>query len=651
MDICIKHTLLILVLNNFKLQADTIYMMYWTVILFLMVAGPLPQGWLFVVSNVTTLSVPMSTPTASVSTVNPAVNLSPRPVASVESGHPLILTIDISSATSWRLEWSTNETGEVTLGSVKSSQIGACQESTPLSQPCRINVTRVRFSVEHPRHGDDIYCAVIIPGSWSPTRTTLKTSTEVNVLVPVEYVHLQSSSGEITEGQLIVKDGERFTLNCETSFCRPGATIKWMKDHIDVSALADDSTISNSDGLFKTSANLTILAERDSSLIKSVVQCIAFSESSNATSNSTEIITLRIPSQPSAVSPKYIDKGEVRLTWGIDRKSLYRVRFDIGILPDKDGLTVAPYTRQSGGNIPAGVLFSSRITGLQPNVVYNLSVIASNEVGRSAVSSVYITMLSNPESGIPYFYTGVALMAVASLILVTFGVGVAIKLKRGEIPFKLPVVFCSRADREPDPLYEDLENLGKSDAPVIEKRIKNSRKAKGDGKTSLGLVSGVYNSIASSIHVEGGTKKDNAGNIYDDIPVGSALFTSSRAGSTASQVEGKVRLAVPKSEPEDVYATSEKKKPPPIFKKPPSRKYKCTVATIDDETQDLEPGNPPTTMGADGPEIGQLSELKEDEPEKDDSRCEYMDMRVPEQPNETEYVDVQRPRKEPEKDS
>ncbi|XP_033758799.1 uncharacterized protein LOC117341074 isoform X4 [Pecten maximus] len=606
MDICIKHTLLILVLNNFKLQADTIYMMYWTVILFLMVAGPLPQGWLFVVSNVTTLSVPMSTPTASVSTVNPAVNLSPRPVASVESGHPLILTIDISSATSWRLEWSTNETGEVTLGSVKSSQIGACQESTPLSQPCRINVTRVRFSVEHPRHGDDIYCAVIIPGSWSPTRTTLKTSTEVNVLVPVEYVHLQSSSGEITEGQLIVKDGERFTLNCETSFCRPGATIKWMKDHIDVSALADDSTISNSDGLFKTSANLTILAERDSSLIKSVVQCIAFSESSNATSNSTEIITLRIPSQPSAVSPKYIDKGEVRLTWGIDRKSLYRVRFDIGILPDKDGLTVAPYTRQSG----------------------------------------------DPESGIPYFYTGVALMAVASLILVTFGVGVAIKLKRGEIPFKLPVVFCSRADREPDPLYEDLENLGKSDAPVIEKRIKNSRKAKGDGKTSLGLVSGVYNSIASSIHVEGGTKKDNAGNIYDDIPVGSALFTSSRAGSTASQVEGKVRLAVPKSEPEkDVYATSEKKKPPPIFKKPPSRKYKCTVATIDDETQDLEPGNPPTTMGADGPEIGQLSELKEDEPEKDDSRCEYMDMRVPEQPNETEYVDVQRPRKEPEKDS
>ncbi|XP_069115826.1 uncharacterized protein [Argopecten irradians] len=597
--------------------------------IYIMVFSYLLQGHLGVSSNVTYPSMSgTSTPTETAPIANAAVHLYPEPVASVERGYPLILTINIVSADSWRLEWSTSATGEVTLGSAKSRQLGTCQESTPLSEACLINSTSVRFSVENPVHGDYIYCAVMIPGTWNPNQTTLTASTEVYVQVPLEYVHLQYLSGESSEGQLIVKEGDNITLRCETSPCRPNATILWMKDGAVISSLVTNSTISIENGLLKTSEKLMISTARDS-ILKSAVQCVAVNYMSNnmskVRSKSLEIIILRVPPEPTAMSVAYIDKTSLNLSWSIDPLSLYRLTFDISVLPNTAGLAIGSPTRQNS----SGVLFSSMVLGLQPNTAYNISVTASNDVGTSSAVSTHVTIFTEAQSGLLYFHLGVALMAVSVVLLVTFGVCVVIKLKRDVVPFKIPRILISREGSAPDPMYEDLENLGKCDAPVIEKRLKNARKTKGELKATQGLVSGMYNSIGSSI--EDGIKKESPGNIYDDIPGASVFYTRSSTDSSSSPKEGKVQISVPKIE--------KQKQKPPILKKPPSRKYKNTVVvTVEDVNRDPEPENPATETDTHAKDV--LPEVEE-EPRSDDSNvgCQYMEMKGPDSQKD-EYVDV-----------
>ncbi|XP_060067635.1 uncharacterized protein LOC132547844 [Ylistrum balloti] len=617
-----------------------------TLRLYLLVLGSLSHGILCEAGNATHALMGTSTTDP---TEKPTIHLSPRPIASVEIGHPLKLTMNILSdiSTSWRLEWSKSNTGVNGLGSVTSFQITTCQESARMSDACLLNSTLVRFYVNNANHGDVIYCAVFIPGSWTSDQTRLTTFTRVYVYVPVESVRLQSSSGEISEGRLIVKEGDNFTLQCDTSLSRPAATISWIKDSVDTSWAGSKPTVSNIDGLFWTSQTLTILAERDHRSAKTFIVCNAVNGKSNATSSTLEIITLseyRQPStvtiehypvlRPTPVSVDYLNKADVRLSWSIEPESLYRVSFDMVIVPDTAGLTVGPPTRRGG----VGVLFSSKFTGLQPNQIYKVSVSAFNDLGSSDVTTVFFNMASDEtEAGLPYFLVGLTLIVVAVVMLSIFGV-IGILMKGGYLVrigkfCGLKSVCYSREDEQPDTVYQDLENLGRTDAIVIEKRLRKARKGDCESKANLGLVSGVYNSIALSI----GMCSDN---IYDDIPAAESVrFCSSGFGSAAA-AEAKVTLSVPK-------ANVEKKKPP-ILKKPPSRKYKESAAGQDNLTQEPNLAETPSNQNTDTPEKGCLSEIKEDVlPENVTVHCEYMEMRVPQPPKENEYVDVQRTRKEP----
>ncbi|OWF51497.1 hypothetical protein KP79_PYT22222 [Mizuhopecten yessoensis] len=586
-------------------------------------------------------SVLSSSPT-SMST-SPVLSLSPHPEATVVKGQPLILTITIMAGTSPAsvLQWSTSSTGENTLGSVTLSAIDMCQEGRNISQACWVNETLVRFSVEQPRHDDTIYCVVIV-GNWS-SRSTLTISTKIYVIEPVESVYLVSLSGDIIGDQLVVKEGENVTLRCETSPSRPQATISWIRDNGDISSSADTlSIVSVGKDLFRTYQNLTIMAERSSGSLNSFISCNAVNNRSSVNSNLLEIIVLSLPTKTTAISMEYISDVDVSLIWNMEPESVYRVSFNILVLPDTGGLTVGPYTQVDGiksGNAQADIQFSSRITGLQANRAYSVSVTAYNAVGRSPSVSIYIA-ISSDENGIAYFHVGLSLIVVASLILLMIGIGLAIRLKQGNVSrgsslCGLPAPCRSPEVKESDPVYEDLDNFSKTDAPAIEKRLRNARKGKEGTKRTAGPVSGIYNSIGSNL--DDVNKKENFGNIYDDIPGGSALFTSSGSGSVTAG-EGNVSLVVPKTDQEKDL--SAKKPKPAVLKKPASRKHRSPVPTPDIVNKDSTSGDMVSITITEVDETEGESEKTDDKPAEDvGSPCEYMDMRVP----ETEYVDIRRP--------
>ncbi|XP_021351328.1 uncharacterized protein LOC110449066 isoform X2 [Mizuhopecten yessoensis] len=536
-------------------------------------------------------SVLSSSPT-SMST-SPVLSLSPHPEATVVKGQPLILTITIMAGTSPAsvLQWSTSSTGENTLGSVTLSAIDMCQEGRNISQACWVNETLVRFSVEQPRHDDTIYCVVIV-GNWS-SRSTLTISTKIYVIEPVESVYLVSLSGDIIGDQLVVKEGENVTLRCETSPSRPQATISWIRDNGDISSSADTlSIVSVGKDLFRTYQNLTIMAERSSGSLNSFISCNAVNNRSSVNSNLLEIIVLSLPTKTTAISMEYISDVDVSLIWNMEPESVYRVSFNILVLPDTGGLTVGPYTQV------------------------------------------------DDENGIAYFHVGLSLIVVASLILLMIGIGLAIRLKQGNVSrgsslCGLPAPCRSPEVKESDPVYEDLDNFSKTDAPAIEKRLRNARKGKEGTKRTAGPVSGIYNSIGSNL--DDVNKKENFGNIYDDIPGGSALFTSSGSGSVTAG-EGNVSLVVPKTDQEKDL--SAKKPKPAVLKKPASRKHRSPVPTPDIVNKDSTSGDMVSITITEVDETEGESEKTDDKPAEDvGSPCEYMDMRVP----ETEYVDIRRP--------